>query len=65
MRNVTMSVSNPYLHATCGSFVQDTNNREPCIDELEIYAVAADGKPARNVALASAGAKASSSGKLR
>jgi hypothetical protein len=39
--------------------VAAANQFEPCIDELEVYA-AGDG--ARNVALASAGAKASSSG---
>src|SRR5439155_17309702 len=36
-----------------------TNNLEPCIDELEVFA---SGLTPRNVALASAGAKASSSG---
>jgi mono/diheme cytochrome c family protein len=42
--------------------VEETNNREPCLDELEIFAVAKKGQPPRNVALASAGAKPSSSG---
>jgi hypothetical protein len=36
-----------------------TNNLEPCLDELEVFAA---GSSARNVALASAGAKATSSG---
>ena len=36
-----------------------TNNLEPCIDELEVFAA---GSGSRNVALASAGAKATSSG---
>ena len=36
-----------------------TNQYEPCVDELEVYAA---GEPVRNVALASAGAKATSSG---
>jgi hypothetical protein len=35
-----------------------TNQLEPCLDELEVFAAA---EPARNVALASAGAKASAS----
>lgn len=35
---------------------------EPCIDELEILTAAEPGKPPRNVALASAGARASASG---
>jgi hypothetical protein len=43
-------------------FVEDTNNREPCIDELEVYTVGQKGKPASNAALASTGARASSSG---
>ncbi|HUG66694.1 MAG TPA: DUF1549 domain-containing protein, partial [Pirellulaceae bacterium] len=37
----------------------DNNKHEPCIDELDIYAV---GDSARNVALAESGAKATSSG---
>jgi hypothetical protein len=35
---------------------------EPCIDELEVYSAASDTSPAKNVALASAGARATSSG---
>jgi ligand-binding sensor domain-containing protein/signal transduction histidine kinase len=38
-----------------------TNVREPCVDELEIYP---EGEPARNVALASTGARATASGSL-
>jgi ligand-binding sensor domain-containing protein/signal transduction histidine kinase len=38
-----------------------TNVREPCVDELEIYP---EGEPARNVALASTGARATASGFL-
>jgi hypothetical protein len=37
---------------------------EPCLDELEVFAVPEAGKPARNVALASSGAKAAASGTL-
>jgi mono/diheme cytochrome c family protein len=39
-----------------------TNSAEPCLDELEIFAVATDQTPAHNVALASSGAHATSSG---
>ena len=42
--------------------IRNTNSSEPCLDELEIYTAAAPGRPARNVALASQGAKATSSG---
>lgn len=35
---------------------------EPCIDELEVYSIASDTSPAKNVALASTGARATSSG---
>src|SRR5260370_18818844 len=42
--------------------VEETNNLEPCIDELEIFT---GGPEPRNVALASAGGKASSSGNFR
>jgi mono/diheme cytochrome c family protein len=42
--------------------ISSTNSSEPCLDELEIYATAADDGPARNVALASTGAVATSSG---
>jgi hypothetical protein len=38
--------------------------KEPCIDELEVYSVALEDSSAENVALARAGAKASSSGNL-
>jgi ligand-binding sensor domain-containing protein/signal transduction histidine kinase len=39
-----------------------TNVREPCLDELEIYA---EGDPLRNLALASAGTKVTASGTLQ
>jgi len=39
-----------------------TNVREACLDELEIYG---EGEPSRNLALASAGAKATASGTLQ
>ena len=38
-----------------------TNVREPCVDELEVYG---EGEPARNLALASTGARATASGVL-
>jgi hypothetical protein len=42
---------------------QATNSgSEPCIDELEIYSVASERQPARNVALAASGAKLTSGG---
>jgi ligand-binding sensor domain-containing protein/signal transduction histidine kinase len=41
--------------------VLKTNLGEPCLDELEVYP---EGQPIRNVALASAGAKATASGSL-
>ena len=42
--------------------IMATNASEPCIDELEIFAVTANGEKPRNVALATVGAKVSSSG---
>ena len=43
--------------------VRNTNNgSEPCLDELEVFSAERPGQPARNVALASSGAKATSSG---
>lgn len=46
------------------SITQTYNNSEPCIDELEIFTAASDSEDtiATNVALASAGAKATASG---
>ena len=44
--------------------VEATNSSEPCIDELEIYAVNGGKSSPPNVALASVGAKATSSGNL-
>ena len=38
-----------------------SDRTEPCIDELEVYTAATRGTPPRNVALASAGGKASAS----
>ncbi len=42
--------------------IESTNTFEPCIDELEVYPTAADGKAPVNIALASAGGVATSSG---
>ncbi|MCA9165445.1 MAG: DUF1553 domain-containing protein, partial [Planctomycetales bacterium] len=42
--------------------IHATNQGEPCIDELEIFSAATPDAAARNVALASAGATATSSG---
>ncbi len=42
-----------------------TNQGEPCIDELEIFAISDGASAPHNVALASAGAKASASGVYR
>ena len=42
--------------------ITETTGAEPCIDELEVYSVAAENQPARNVALASSGTKATASG---
>jgi hypothetical protein len=42
--------------------VMATNSAAPCIDELEIWSTAVEGKASRNVGLASAGGKATSSG---
>ncbi len=42
--------------------VEATNSAEPCLDELEVFSIATEKQPARNVANASQGAKASSSG---
>jgi mono/diheme cytochrome c family protein len=39
-----------------------SNSAEPCLDELEVWSQPTTSAPARNVALASAGAKATSSG---
>lgn len=39
-----------------------TNSYEPCLDELEIWSADAGGQPSLNVALATAGARATSSG---
>ncbi|MEE2886636.1 MAG: DUF1549 and DUF1553 domain-containing protein [Planctomycetota bacterium] len=38
------------------------SGHEPCIDELEVYSATSDTSPSKNVALASAGARATSSG---
>ncbi|MEX0867370.1 MAG: DUF1553 domain-containing protein, partial [Pirellulales bacterium] len=43
--------------------ILDTNNREPCLDELEVFATG-DGAEQINVALASNGGKATSSGEF-
>ncbi len=45
--------------------IRNTNSSEPCLDELEIYTTATPGHPARNVALASNGTTATSSGNFR
>lgn len=42
--------------------IRRTNQSEPCLDELEVFAVADTGEAAENVALASRGAVATSSG---
>jgi hypothetical protein len=42
--------------------VEETTNLEPCLDELEIFAVPPEGQPATNVALAADNAQATSSG---
>ena len=42
--------------------ITETTGAEPCIDELEVYTVAQGNQPARNVARASAGTKATASG---
>lgn len=42
--------------------IKATNQGEPCIDELEVFAASAPNATPRNVALASAGATATSSG---
>lgn len=42
--------------------IHRTNQSEPCIDELEIWSQTSDAQSSRNVALATAGAKATSSG---
>jgi hypothetical protein len=39
-----------------------TNSGEPCIDELEVYSAVGDNAASQNIALASAGGKATSSG---
>jgi mono/diheme cytochrome c family protein len=42
--------------------ISETTGAEPCIDELEVFAVGQGNQPARNVALAGAGTKATASG---
>ncbi len=42
--------------------IESTNSSEPCLDEMEVYAVSAGESPPPNLALASSGAKAASSG---
>ncbi len=42
--------------------ILETNSREPCIDELEVYTTEAKDRPSKNVAAVNAGAKATSSG---
>lgn len=42
--------------------IRNTNRSEPCLDELEVFTSATPGQPARNVALATAGTRATSSG---
>ena len=42
--------------------IRNTNSSEPCLDELEIFTEASKDQPARNVALASVGTRATSSG---
>lgn len=44
--------------------IEATNSSEPCLDELEIYAVDDDKSSPLNLALASSGAKVTSSGNL-
>ena len=42
--------------------ISATNSLEPCIDEIEVYTVRTDKLPSKNVAVATAGGKATSSG---
>ncbi len=42
--------------------IRNTNSSEPCLDELEVYTPGTDGRPPQNIALASAGTRATSSG---
>jgi hypothetical protein len=44
--------------------IEATNSSEPCVDELEVYAVDGDKTSSPNLALASSGAKVTSSGNL-